>query len=185
MMFEVKKPSVVEELKRRYEPGFKASKYSKDKIMVKNPTEFKSLLRDMSISQIRVSSLQQRLDWLAGVFDATGYNLKCTYELCHTNEEVMQEMVHIAKTCGFSAYVGESGHRRYDKQNHKFRRSTRYFISGQTHLIPTVSKPHKKACERDMLMCEFSVEEVEGDRECVSIVLENGERLVNSDMMVV
>ena len=93
----------------------------------------------------KTSSRKNRLELLAGIIDTDGHYDKKGYDLCLKNEKLLDDVIYIARSLGFSAYKKQVKKKCYN--NDKIGTYYRCAINGDIDEIP-VKISYKKANKR-------------------------------------
>lgn len=132
-----------------------------------NELNNKNLINNKYIPTVyKCNSRENRLKLLAGLLDSDGYlcHDKCTFEFSQKSEKLIDDVIYLCRSLGFSCYKNKEKKGCWYKDEYKEDYYYRINISGYgTHEIPTLC-PRKKANKRkqikDVLVTGITVKEV-------------------------
>ena len=168
-------------------------------IQTDGPKQFKNhflnFLRDNDLLQnkhipidYKSNSRQTRLELLAGILDADGSydNTGKGFDIIQKSEKLLDDIVFVARSLGFSAYKKECTKRCTNSEGH-IGTYYRCFINGDVSEIPChiVRKQanDRKQC-KDVLVTGFKIEKLE-EGEYFGVVLDGNHRFLLEDFSVV
>lgn len=117
-----------------------------DRNVILNEFKLLELINNKHIPQIyKTSSIEQRLELLAGILDTDGSLVDQTFVLNQKSDKISEDVVYLAKSLGFRVT--------YSKFESKSQNGTvgvynKISIGGDTHRIPTKLK-HKRALKKE------------------------------------
>lgn len=157
--------------------------------------KFLNFLRDNNLIKNKhiptsylVNSRTVRLELLAGILDSDGsYDVRGNcFDIIQKNERVLDDVVFLARSLGFSAYKKECTKRCVNSEGH-IGVYYRCCISGNVSEIPchiARKQPSERKQVKDVLVTGFTVDELEED-EYFGFVLDGNHRFLLSDFSVV
>ena len=104
-----------------------------------------------------VSSVEDRLELLAGIIDTDGYKARTTYEVIFKSEIFARDVTFLARSLGFSCNLKRKWARATNAPTHKGDWYWRLHISGETSTVPlrvSRKKTSKRLQKKNHLVTE-------------------------------
>lgn len=135
----------------------------------------------------KTNSKENRLYLLAGIIDSDGYYDKKSngFDIILKNEKLLDDIIFIARSLGFSAYKKECVKRCMNSENH-IGTYYRCFISGNIDIVPCEiirKQPTERTQVKDVLVSGFTIEKLE-EGEYYGFVLDGNHRFLGADFSV-